>query len=549
MPSVRGRAVSTLIVIGLLTALVAIPVAQLARTALSSGWGGLGTALGSGAAVIALEHTVLVSAAVTVLAVLGGAACALAVERRPPRARAVLRLAAISPLLIPEFVLGFSWSQAYGPSGTLDHAAGITIPGLIGPSGVVLVLAVHAVPLAYLVIAAGLGARAEPELELAARASGAGGRTVLRTVTLPLLRPALTAAAALVFITATNSFAVPQVLGTPAGFATMSTLIYNDLNLSAAPDVFDQMAAVALEQTALVLAAILVFGLALRTGPTAVVRGPLPSGVHGGTVAHRTGRAAGRITGSLIGLYVLIAVVFPLLALTGVALTRGPGLAPTPGNWTAANFATAFTGPTWTGLWHSLILAAVAATAVTLMSLPTVLGVGRRARAALGTGVILAYAVPGSALAVGILIAYGRPLENSALIILIAYLAKLWAVGQRPLSGAVDRLVPEHAMAARASGAGALTALRSAVLPPLRAALLTGAGLVFILAVQEVTMSGILYGPGTETFAAVILNQQDLGADGATAALALVMTVPLLLIGALLAAGRGRHPGSPGTAA
>jgi len=541
-----ARSVSVLIVLGLLAVLVAIPVVQLARTALASGWSGLGAALGSAQAVLALEHTVLVSVLVTALAVLGGGACALAVERRPPRVRAVLRLAVISPLLIPEFVLGFSWAQVYGPAGTLDHAAGITIPGLIGPAGVVLVLAVHAMPLAYLVIAAGLSARAEPELELAARASGAGGWTVLRSVTLPLLRPALTAAAALVFVTAANSFAVPQVLGTPAGFATMSTLIYGDLNLSAAPNVFDQLAAVALEQTVLVLAAILVFGLALRRMQSTPVRGPLPSGAR---YRPGRGRAAGRVTGSLIGLYALIATVIPLLALIGVALTRGPGLAPTPGDWTTANFTAAFTGPTWIGLWHSLILAAVAAAAVTLMSLPTVLGVGRRARAALGAGVMLAYAVPGSALAVGILIAYGRPLEDSALIILIAYLAKLWAVGQRSLSGAADRLVPEHVMAARASGAGALTALRSVVLPPLRAALLTGAGLVFVLAVQEVTMSGILYGPGTETFAAVILNQQDLGSDGATAALALAMTVPLLLIGALLAAGPRRYPRLSGIAA
>jgi iron(III) transport system permease protein len=396
-------------------------------------------------------------------------------------------------------------------------------------------------PLAYLVIAAGLSTRAEPELELAARACGAGRWTAFRTVTLPLLRPALTAAAALVFVTSANSFAVPQILGTPAGFATMSTLIYNDLNLSATPDSFAQTTAVALEQTVLVLVAVVVFALALRKMPTELVRSPLPSGVRDQRGESRFSGAAGPVTAVAIGIYALIATVIPLLVLTGVAVTRGPGLAPTPANWTGANFGAAFAGPTWIALWHSLILAAVAALAIPIMSLPSVLAVGRRTRAALGAGVLLAYAVPGSALAVGILIAYGRPLADSALIILIAYLAKLWAVGHRPLSAGVDRLVPEHALAARASGAGPLAALRSVVLPPLRPALLTGAGLVFVMAVQEVTMSGILYGPGTETFAVVILNQQDLGSDGATAALALTMTVPLLLIGLLVLAAGHRH--------
>ncbi|MBR7827045.1 iron ABC transporter permease [Actinospica sp. MGRD01-02] len=534
----RARPVSVVLVVALLGALIAVPVGQLARTAFASGWSGAMAAAGSRQAVLALEHTALVSVLVTAFAVICGGALALVVERRPRRSRTLLRLAVISPLLIPEFVLGFSWSQAYGPSGTLDRAAGITVPGLLGPTGVVLVLTVHAIPLAYLVIAAGLATRAEPDLELAARASGANGRTVLRTVTLPLLRPALTAAAALVFVTSTNSFAVPQVLGEPAGFATMSTLIFNDLNLSASPDVFNQLAVVALEQTALVLAAILVFGLILRRTATESVRGPTTVGERAAVAAG--GHVASRITTALVGLYVLIATVVPLLVLIGVALTRGPGLAPTPANWTTSNFADAFSGPTWVGLWHSLVLAALAAVIVIVMCLPTVLGTGGRARTTLGAGVLLGYAVPGSALAVGILIAYGSPLEGSAMIILIAYLAKLWAVGHRPLSAGVDRLVPEHAMAARASGAGPLTALGSVVLPPLRVALLTGAGLVFVLAVQEVTMSGILYGPGSETFAAVILNQQDLGSDGATAALALTMTVPLLFIGLLLVAGRRR---------
>lgn len=546
MLPVRARLVNVVLVVALLGALIAVPIVQLARTAFASGWSGARAAAGSPQAVLALEHTVLVSVLVTVFAVVCGGALALVVERRSGRSRTLLRLAVISPLLIPEFVLGFSWSQAYGPSGTLDRAAGITIPGLLGPTGVVLVLTVHAIPLAYLVIAAGLATRAEPELELAARASGASGWTVLRTVTLPLLRPALTAAAALVFVTSTNSFAVPQVLGEPAGFATMSTLIFNDLNLSATPDVFNQLAVIALEQTALVLAAILAFGLVLRRTATESVRSPTTSGERG--TVQPNGHVAGRVAAALVGLYVLIATVIPLLVLIGVAVTRGPGLAPTPANWTTSNFGDAFTGPTWVGLWHSLILAALAAVIVVVMCLPTVLGTGRRSRAALGAGVLLGYAVPGSALAVGILIAFGSPLEGSALIILIAYLAKLWAVGHRPLSAGVDRLVPEHAMAARASGAGPLTAVRSVVLPPLRAALLTGAGLVFVLAVQEVTMSGILYGPGSETFAAVILNQQDLGSDGATAALALTMTVPLLVIGLLLSAGR-RRLNSPEAAA
>jgi iron(III) transport system permease protein len=78
------------------------------------------------------------------------------------------------------------------------------------------------------------------------------------------------------------------------------------------------------------------------------------------------------------------------------------------------------------------------------------------------------------------------------------------------------------------------------------------AGLVFVLAFHELTMSTILYGPGTETFAVVIMNTQDLGGVGATAALALVLTVPVVTVAALVAwlsrrslINRPNGPGSP----
>ena len=46
------------------------------------------------------------------------------------------------------------------------------------------------------------------------------------TIDLPLLRGALTAAAALVFVSSVNSFAVPQVLGSAEGYQTLATLAH-----------------------------------------------------------------------------------------------------------------------------------------------------------------------------------------------------------------------------------------------------------------------------------------------------------------------------------
>ena len=77
------------------------------------------------------------------------------------------------------------------------------------------------------------------------------------------------------------------------------------------------------------------------------------------------------------------------------------------------------------------------------------------------------------------------------------------------------------------------------VAPLLRPALLAAWGLCFLTALHEVTMSSLLYGPGSETLAVVVLNSADLGGVGVTAALSVLVTVVVVLAGgALWALGR-----------
>jgi iron(III) transport system permease protein len=520
------KAAAATLVGGLIAALVAVPLVSLARIAAEGGLTGIWRALSGPQARVAILHTVAVAAVVTAVAVAAGTALALAIERRP--ARTLPRLLVAGPLVIPEFVLGFAWSQAYGPAGLSDRLARLTMPGLFGPAGIIAVLSVYGLPLAYLAVTAGLAARADPALERAARAAGAGGWTVLRTVTLPLLRIPLLAAAALVFVTAAGSFAVPQVLGTPAGFATMPTLVYDDLALSAGPAAFTGLTVVALALVVLVLLALGPLDLWLaRLQPSARPDAP--------PARHESRTTADRVVSVIVWVYATFAAGIPMLTLVLTALTRGPGLLPVPANWTLANFSAGFSGGGGTALLRSAGLAFTAAILAPLLG-SAVAGLARgRWRGPLATLVTLAYAIPGSALAVGIIIGYGRWLDGSVTIILLAYVAKFWVFGHRPVQAALDRLPPGLTRAARLSGAGPATAVRTVVLPPLTVAMTTAAGLVFILAFHELTMSTILYGPGTETFAVVIMNQQDLGGVGATAALAVVLTVPVVAVAALVA--------------
>lgn len=517
------RAAAAALLACLIGVLVLVPLAVLGHAAAAGGFAGVWSALSAPEARVAIVHTVLIATAVTILAVAAGAALALAIERR--QSRLIPRLLVAAPIVIPEFVLGFAWSQAYGPAGLTDRVAGLTFPGLFGPAGIICALAAHEVPLAYLAVTAGLAARADPAAERAARSAGASAWTTLRTVTLPLLRMPLLAGAALVFVTAAGSFAIPEVLGTPDGFSTMSTLVYTELSLSASPAAFTALTVVALAMVVLVLLALAPLDLWLgRSRPSA--RPQAPPAVRG--------RPAPVVT-AIVWVYGLFALGVPMLALILTAITRGPGLPPVPANWTLGNFSSGFSGGADVALLRSLLLALAAAVVATLLG-GLVAGLARgRWRGPLATSVTLAYAIPGTALAVGIMIGYGRWLTGSVLIIGVAYVAKFWALGHRPVQAALDRLPRGLTAAARLAGARRPTAIRTVIIPPLTMALCAAAGLVFVFAFHELTMSTILYGPGTETFAVVIMNQQDLGGVGATAALAIVLTVPVAVVGCLLA--------------
>ncbi|NLP39644.1 MAG: iron ABC transporter permease, partial [Corynebacterium pollutisoli] len=154
-----------------------------------------------------------------------GTAIALLLDRTNARGTTVLRLFLVSPLLIPPFIGAIAWLQLFGPNQGLNRFFGTEIWNIYGADGVTFLLVLHSYPIVYVIVAAGL--RSIPsDLEQAARISGAGTAAVLRTVTLPLLRPALLSAFTLTAVANLADFGIPALLGSPARFETLATMIY-----------------------------------------------------------------------------------------------------------------------------------------------------------------------------------------------------------------------------------------------------------------------------------------------------------------------------------
>jgi iron(III) transport system permease protein len=542
-PTVARRS-ATVTVVALVAVLVVFPLLRLAQVVWVAGAGDVVRILGSDGLGTSVRNTVVLASAVTVAAVPIGVATALVLRRPDLPGRAFWRVAVLLPVVVPDFVLGYSWTQAYARAGFTDTLVGLYWPGLLGPLGVWLVLVVNAVPLVYLVVAVGLAARSEPDLERAARVSGAGSTTALVTITLRLLLPAVAAASVLVFVLTLTTFAIPQVLGAPAGFSTMTTRIYANLSVGGDPASFVE--AVTLALLLVLLSAACVAPTDALLGPR--MRTPRPADAQGtdGLPGRRGVRRAEAL--GLTG-YLVLTMALPFAALALSSVTRAVGVPPTPAHWGLDHFRQVLTPRTLEALGRSVGLAVVAATLLVLLGGLVAVLERRRAGRVTATLITLTLVLPGSTLAVALLITYGRWLSGTLLLILLAYLAKLWAFAHRPIAGALDRLPPDARHAARASGAGPLTAVRTVALRPLAPALVGAWLICFLTALHEVTMSSLLYGPGSETLAVIVLNSQELGRIGPTAALSvllsLLLAVPAVLLWWVLGRFQAQRHGSP----
>ena len=156
-----------------------------------------------------------VSTVVTVLVALPGA---YIMSQYRFRGRSILRAAITVPLILPTVVVGVAFLALAGPNGSL----GLDLKGSIW-----IILLAHSFYNYAVVVrtVGGLWSHLDPRMEQAARVLGAGRVRAFFEVTLPLLRPAIAAAASIVFLFSFTSFGVILILGAPRR-ATLEVEIY-----------------------------------------------------------------------------------------------------------------------------------------------------------------------------------------------------------------------------------------------------------------------------------------------------------------------------------
>ena len=143
----------------------------------------------------------------------------------------LLRALTTIPFVLPTVVVASAFRALLGPQGRLNLALmetlGLERPPLNLQHTLAIILIAH-VFYNYTVVlrlVSGFWANLDPRLEEAGAVLGAGRWRLFREVTLPLLTPAVAAAALLVFVFCFTSFGVVLLLGGPR-FATVEVEIY-----------------------------------------------------------------------------------------------------------------------------------------------------------------------------------------------------------------------------------------------------------------------------------------------------------------------------------
>lgn len=477
----------------------------------------------------------------TVISVVLGALLAILIGRTDIPGARFLGDVLLWPMYLSPLVLAFGWVLIYGPSGYItlwvQTRLGVTPWNLYTIPAMALVAAVSQVPLAYLYCSSSVRV-ADASLEDAARISGARPLRVLRTVTIPLLRPPILYSAILIFSSALEMLSIPLILGRPVGIDFFASFLYVRGLLSSTPD-YGILGAAAmlllLIATALLFVQMKLLGNTARfvslrgkaTRPRLFELGPLRW-----------------VAAVLVWLYIVLGAVVPVLGLVARAFTSflTPLVSPLT-VLTLDNVKLIFSYPVYVrSITNSLIIAVLGGIITTLFVLVIVLvsqRSGFRAGRALEFLALSPRAMPGIIISIGFFWAFVilrplGPLRNTIFALLIAFSVRYLPTSYGAVSPMLMRVGSEIDQAARTVGADWWTTSTRILARLVTPALYASFVLVFIQLIKEYSAAAFLVAPGSEVMGLTTLQfwmQGDTGPVAALAVIQVIITAVVVFVG------------------
>ncbi|CAH1673421.1 ABC transporter permease [Chelatococcus asaccharovorans] len=474
-------------------------------------------------------------------ATITGVVLAVLVARTDVPLKKLARFSAILAFVSPPWLTAMAYVYIASPNAGLvnqlfDQIVGIKPFDIQSMSGMIFVTALFLYSFVFLTVEAALSS-VDGSFEEAARVAGARPLRVIRTVTLPLVTPAIVSATAFSIIIAWGLFAVPAILGMPARIYVFSTQLY--LFLSSFPPRLELAAAmgVTFVATALVVGMLVwVVQRRRQSNSFAVVIG---KGARAAAVPLRRWRPVAAL---FIVLLSLLSVIGPYLVVLWMSLnTRWFGNASLAG-LSFANFD--YVVRQYFAFWQisgntlriaamEVVIVLLIATAVSYFTRRTKL----RGRFLLQGAAMYTLLVPSVAFLTAVMWAWiGAPiaLYGGLTLIAMTQAARSLPIATRNIGdgfGQIDRSLEE---AARICGAGRLRTLATVTLPLLRPVLLAAFTVVFLSALRDLNTPLFLGGGSTKSMTLSVLifqfwSETRIGEAAALTIILLSVTLAIFL--------------------
>lgn len=465
-----------------------------------------------------------------------GLSFALVATRTSFKAKRLLRLLTVLPIITPPFVIGLALILLFGRSGVVTDWVHTLFEieksrWLYGFTGVYLSQLLSFTPIAFLVLI-GVVEGVSPSMEEAAQTMNASRWQTFNRVSLPLMRPGLANAFLLGFIESLADFGNPLVLG--GGFNVLSTEIYFSI-VGAVADT-SRAAVLGIVLLTLTVTAFLLQRKWLGDKSYATVTGKGDSGQH--SPMNSVLKWTCYLTA--IPWAVFTAIVYCMIVYGSFVKLWGYDNSFTMSHYIRAfgielSNGVHFVGAAWDSYITTLQIATIAAPLTALVGLLTAYLLVRQRFA--GKNIfefctMLSFAIPGTVVGVSYIFAFNVPpieLTGTAMILIVAFMFRNMPVGVRGGIAAMSQLDKSLDEAALTLGASSFTTLRRVITPLLGPAILAALVYSFVRAITSVSAVIFLVSAKHNMATSFIVGRVENGDFGVAIAYSTVLIITMLI--------------------